>query len=666
MGVEMHRHLLTPQLAQDGGPQDPTNAAVATAANRAPGRNGVPRLQHNAVAQSRLQRPHGKQGEYHLVEFAGQFFAVPSFAAPVCLADKADRSSPWIFSASSLNELREEIERRVSSGNVLQRVEEFAGHEILSYGGQLYLIHAAGIAGFLRNGQDQNPNVLVAHSLPELRRRVLQAQGMDLAGEVLGTFEGYALTRSNGSVSAFPLNMQGLEHLPEADRAAAGVIRGETRAEVERAIRNQPPPRLVEFTGWLPAFQQFGNCGKHPQFGHIDVPPPGYAFVQSPRPAVPGMALRRLAGKAVRRFKVHLAQVRLFSRCLAGGASAGETIDFLRTRDTSSQLALPRRNRLLFLTSIPFTLGQDPWIIEVEDLVTLLFPYVANGRTADLNVEEQPGFRAVRALLEMPSCRAIITHIRATADGIPTLFRSQAIARKTVHVPMGVRAPSHWQKHEPSPTVNLLFTNSWHQNAESFYLRGGLEVLEAFAALHPAYPELRLTLRTKLPRDLLPRCHTIIKDGGVTVLDEFLPASKLEDLLLSSHVFLLPSARIHIMSVLQAMAYGLVPVVSDGWGMSEYVEHGKTGLIAGGRYGKVSWNDERNGMLREDYGPMHRCDPQVAQHVVNELSRLADDAELRRELGRNARRAVERQFSLARWNSGLKQVLDRAWTGAGT
>jgi glycosyltransferase involved in cell wall biosynthesis len=114
-------------------------------------------------------------------------------------------------------------------------------------------------------------------------------------------------------------------------------------------------------------------------------------------------------------------------------------------------------------------------------------------------------------------------------------------------------------------------------------------------------------------------------------------------------------------SVLQAMAHGLVPVVSDGWGMSEYVEHGKTGLIVGGRYGKVSWNDERNGMLREDYGPMHRCDPQITQHVVNELSQLADDVELRRDLGRNARRAVEKQFSLARWNSGLKQVLDRAW-----
>ena len=669
VGVDTRRHMLAPQRAQEGSLEGSTSDVVATAENCSPGRNGVLRLQHNAEVQSRLQRPHGKHGEYHLIEFAGRFFAVPSFTGPVCLADEVHRSSPWVFSAPSLDELREEIDRRVSDGNVLQHIEAFVGHEILTCGGQLYAIHAASIAGFLRNGQDPNPNVLIANSLSELRRRVLQTIGMDLVGDVLGTFEGYALTRLNGNVSAFPLNMQGVEHLPEADCAAAGVLRGKTRGEVEHTIANQPPPRQIEFAGWLPAFQRFGNCGTHPQFGDIDVPPSGYEFIQSPRPAVCGLGLERckhLAGKAIRQFKIHLAQAKLFSRCLAGGASVRETIDFLQTRDTASQLALPRRNRLLFLTSVPFTLGQDSWIIEIEDLISLLFPYVDNGRTADLNVEQQPGFQAVKTLLKMPSCRAIITHVRATADGIPKLFQSDVISRKTAHIPMGIRAPLTWQKHEPSPTINLLFTNSWHQAADSFYLRGGLEVLEAFATLRRAYPELRLTLRTELPRDLFPRYHAIIQDGGVTVLDKFLSASKLEELLLSSHVFLLPSARIHIMSVLQAMAYGLVPIVSDGWGMSEYVEHGKTGLVVGGRYGKVTWNDERNGMLRENYAPMYQCDPQVTQYVVNELSQLADDVELRQELGRNARRAVERQFSLARWNSRLKQVLDRAWTGSGT
>jgi glycosyltransferase involved in cell wall biosynthesis len=290
-----------------------------------------------------------------------------------------------------------------------------------------------------------------------------------------------------------------------------------------------------------------------------------------------------------------------------------------------------------------------------------LYPYVENGHTADLKVEELSGYRAVKHLLEQPNCRGIITHVRSTAEGISRLFRSQTISRKTTHIPMGVLTPHEWQRHEPSSTLNLLFVNSWHQQPNSFYLRGGLDVLEAFAMLHAVYPELRLTLRTRLPADLSPRYRRIIEDTGVSVLDEFLPPDRMHELMLWNHIFLLPSARIHIMSVLQAMAYGLVPVVSDGWGMSEYVEHGRNGLVVAGRYGKVAWNDEHNGMLREHYAPMYRGDTQVTQNLVNELSILADDAQLRQALGHTARRDAETRFTLAHWNVGLKRALDRAW-----
>ena len=44
----------------------------------------------------------------------------------------------------------------------------------------------------------------------------------------------------------------------------------------------------------------------------------------------------------------------------------------------------------------------------------------------------------------------------------------------------------------------------------------------------------------------------------------------------SVDIYLLPSARIHVVSILQAMSYGLAVVASDGWGIEEYIEHGKT------------------------------------------------------------------------------------------
>jgi glycosyltransferase involved in cell wall biosynthesis len=658
-----------PQFAVSVGDHVFGIGALTTLENCPPAAGGALRVHSDVESSSRSQRSHGQYAGYRLIEFAERFFAVPAAAGPVYLADDAHRSNPWLLAATNLENLRNEIDRCTSLGIAPRQVEEFSGFQIYTSGGRFYAVRPECVAVFFSRAPGSEPGDFVEDSHAAIRRRLL---GIEIPGDVLGTFGGFALTRLEGSVFAFPLDMQGARHLAETDRAAAGIINRGTRAEVERAICDLPPVRTVEFAGWLPIFQRYGACGTHPQFAHTDVPPAGYAFTQSATPrrgveAVGGAEpIRRkgFAGRAARTCQVALAAARLFAGCVTAGVRPRETVDFLRTRSLASQLLLPPNRDLVFLTSVPFTFGQDPWVIEIEDVASLLYPYVENGRTANLKVEDQPGYRAVMHLLERPNCRGIITHVRATADGISKLFRSETISRKTTYIRMGIRTPTEWQRHQPSSTLNLLFLNSWHQEPNSFYLRGGLDVLEAFAMLHSSYPELRLTLRTRLPPDLAPRYRRIIEDTGVSVLDQFLPPDRMHELLLWNHIFLLPSARIHIMSVLQAMAYGLVPVVSDGWGMTEYVEQGRNGLVVGGRYGKVAWNDEQNGMLREHYAPMYHCDQQVTQNLVNELSQLADDAHLRQELGRNARHDAETRFTLAHWNVGLRRALDRAWTSS--
>ena len=87
---------------------------------------------------------------------------------------------------------------------------------------------------------------------------------------------------------------------------------------------------------------------------------------------------------------------------------------------------------------------------------------------------------------------------------------------------------------------------------QNFFLRGGLDVLEAFDQLRRRYPQLRLTIRSALP-PLEERYQRILLSGWVRVIDRFLPAQLMSELQRESHVYLLPSARIHIVSVLQAM-----------------------------------------------------------------------------------------------------------------
>ena len=111
-----------------------------------------------------------------------------------------------------------------------------------------------------------------------------------------------------------------------------------------------------------------------------------------------------------------------------------------------------------------------------------------------------------------------------------------------------------------------------------------------------------------------------------------------------THIFVLPAARIHVVSVLRSMAYGQAVVVSDGWGFGEYVEHGRNGLIVPGRYGKVSWTDPATGMLREDYEPMWRSDSAVVDGLVEAVDASGErygEARLLDVLGRHRAEPVQ-------------------------
>lgn len=452
----------------------------------------------------------------------------------------------------------------------------------------------------------------------------------------------------------------------------------ETNVAHDHDPRHTDEPFPVEFAGWLPVFARFGNCGTHPLFHHTQSPPPGYWFTTS-KPAEqlgtnPGRLVRAFAAAwltlatfatSCRRHGVFRTLATLFAFLRAFAYLARKTgrvvpaLRFLHTRHFQSQVQAPRDAGLIFLTSVPFTFGQRPWVIEIEDSTSLFFPFVQNGHTTNADLAASPYFAMVRAMLEADACRGIITHMRSTAESLPVLFRSEAIARKVTYAPLGVRLPERFQSHDSDDNVNLLFTNSWHQDPNSFYLRGGLDVLEAFWVLHARYPQVRLTLRSALP-DLDEHYLRIIQDGWVRVIDKFAPPERMDELNRESHVFLLPAARIHVVSVLQAMAYGQGVVVSDGWGMSEYVTHGETGVVIPGRAGKVSWIEQGTGVLREDYRPMYAADPEVVERLVAAVSELIEDRALRKRLGGNAREAVATRFTPERWNATLATAFDRA------
>lgn len=510
--------------------------------------------------------------------------------------------------------------------------------------------------------------------------------------EIVGTYQGYNLIRYRESFYGVPELAGPVDLSLEEDCCHAGVIRAATCEAVRERVAGVRDADAVpiEFAGWVPIFEHAGNCGRHPQFKHTAKPPPGYRFTCSApfRKLGPSLwstsivpLLRRLGqagwkglwmmrpffgvfrgtpGVGPRaRWRVLAAAIRLFFTLRRGGARTGPILRFIRSRHHQSQLMLAERRGLVFLPSMPQTYGQNPWVVEIEDPTTLFYPFIQNGGTRRVRIKQSPYFPTVKTLLESDSCKGVITHMKSTAQMVSKLFDSDTIRKKVSYAPLGVPLPERWQRHEETEHINLLFTNSWHQMTGNFFLRGGLDVLEAFEILHERYPQLRLTMRTNLP-GLDVRYHRIIEQGWVRVINRFSSAREMETLSAESHIFLLPAARVHIVSLLQAMAHGLAVVTSDGWGFEEYVSHGRNGLIVKGRYGKVSWVDEKVGMLREHYGPMYKSDPKVVRGLVRAVSLLVENRSLRRRLGRTARRDVETTYTLERWNTGLKAAFDKA------
>lgn len=383
--------------------------------------------------------------------------------------------------------------------------------------------------------------------------------------------------------------------------------------------------------------------------GHVSTPPFGYEFVKVSSGDIRG-ALGALRSTLT-----------LWVSALRNGANLKDATKFIMARDIGLQFQIPSGVRLVYLPGLLFIVGQVPWVIIIEDWVGLFYPTVSHGHTARVEISKTRFYPGVKALLQSESCKGIISHVKSTAESIPILFQDASLAKKTIHIPMGIKLPPVLpSRAKPADDViRILFTNSWHQAPRNFYLRGGLDLLEAFSILASKYSNVRLTLRTALPADLDPSYLKIIKSLPIEVVDRKLPREQMDELLLQSDIFVLPSARIHVVSILQAMAFGVAVVVSDGWGIQEYVEDGWNGAVVRGRYGKCSWMDA-NGILREDYRSLWSPDPVVVRNLVESLSALIEDENLRRRLGQNARRDVETRFSIDNWNQGLKKAFDQA------
>ena len=282
------------------------------------------------------------------------------------------------------------------------------------------------------------------------------------------------------------------------------------------------------------------------------------------------------------------------------------------------------------------------YIFNIEDQMTL-YRYLGNGQTYDIDLHKHPETDFIRYILEDSRCKKIICHIKKMSETLPSLLKSDIIKNKIEYQKIGIPI-KNIKNNNYKNDFNILFTNSFYNSEYSFYLRGGHILVNVFLKLVQKYPNIKLTLRTSIPKNFNYDYHPNIK-----IIENFLPENELEELYLDSNIYVLPSCRVHSHSIIQAFSYGLPVISTNGWGVEEFIEHESNGLIIGG-FENISWHDENMGCIEHYQNIMS---PQLIQHASDQLyyylEFILNNPEYLNQLRENCVSTCKSEYSLLNW-----------------
>ncbi|MEM2484612.1 MAG: glycosyltransferase [Candidatus Caldarchaeum sp.] len=249
--------------------------------------------------------------------------------------------------------------------------------------------------------------------------------------------------------------------------------------------------------------------------------------------------------------------------------------------------------------------------------------------------------------LEKGECKGLLPLTAAAKKTLERYLNLKNSYVEVVHPSFYMEKPPDLSKERP---LLVFVGGSWLD--KSFEAKGGREVAEAWLKLAGKYP-FRLMMFSSPPPELAKRlAEKGVHVGGVErrrLLHEIYPRARL---------IIIPSMMDTVgYSVIEAMYFGAVPVVSDHFAMPEIV--GDAGVVV--KVPNRLWNDDgtHNAQFRSrlDEGPYE----ELVDKLVDSMHVLLDDDDY---WGMLSAKAVQRMrfgpFSVEERNRRLKQVYVKA------
>lgn len=306
-----------------------------------------------------------------------------------------------------------------------------------------------------------------------------------------------------------------------------------------------------------------------------------------------------------------------------------------------------------------------PFVLHVEAFAPILSPFVHSGSGA---MQDQNALREhYRGILAHPLCLGVFSHIPNTLRDVSRFFSSPDIDEKLFSSRIGLSSMS-LPRDLPGTigavsTPRFLFINSAHQNPANFFNRGGHVVLRFWRALLSSGRAGTLVMRCTRPDDSLLRARGVdveflrAEEGrSIVWVQNYLASQELNALMANAHFFLLPSMSLHSASIMQAMALGAVPVVTDTIGTSVYVDDGQNGIVLEGVM-KENWHqDPSTGVMMDHFHWSENVEASLIAQLMAKTVALLNAperyAEMREAaLARSRTRFSGKAFSKEFWSS---------------
>lgn len=286
-----------------------------------------------------------------------------------------------------------------------------------------------------------------------------------------------------------------------------------------------------------------------------------------------------------------------------------------------------------FHHTAPFPSLERPFVFHCESFAPVFFPFAHQGSG---NLSASQALRAhYRAIFEHPLCLGISSHLSQTLEDLSLFFGSPIIDERLFASRIGL----HTREVEQPPIAKgsldapiFLFINSAHQNPRNFFLRGGHLALCYWQSVYPEPGAGRLIMRCTRPTDALLKEHGVDLDWlrrqerhSVIWIEDYLSAADLDALMQAAHFLLLPSASLHSVSIMQAMAAGAVPVVTDTLGTDRYVTDAVDSIVLQGIFASNWHRDPETGVMIDRYQRNPELDSSLVQQLVARLDDLLAD-----------------------------------------